>query len=139
MTHRLCTVTCCTTHVHARGWCRLHYERWERTGNPEGSARPSVRAADRAEDVEFLLDQDPATTLTQLAARFGIQRDSLMLALRRAGRHDLADRLIGRTTPTQPTAQSERRSRASARARGRAAAQSTAAAPVAAQQAGEAA
>lgn len=34
MSKRICSIDGCTTKVHARGWCNLHYRRWERNGDP---------------------------------------------------------------------------------------------------------
>ena len=34
-----CSVGGCAGETHARGWCRRHYVRWQRNGDPEGSAR----------------------------------------------------------------------------------------------------
>ena len=31
----ICSIVGCESFVKARGWCRLHYERWQRTGAPE--------------------------------------------------------------------------------------------------------
>lgn len=36
MEKRTCTIARCPYHVHARGWCRGHYARWQRHGDPEG-------------------------------------------------------------------------------------------------------
>lgn len=46
-----CSVDGCDRPVRARGWCSLHWQRWRRTGNPEGSTasrrRDSVRHGTR--------------------------------------------------------------------------------------------
>lgn len=31
-----CTIPGCPRHIHARGWCKPHYNRWRNTGNPYG-------------------------------------------------------------------------------------------------------
>ncbi len=36
----MCSIPNCTRPVVARGWCRLHYRRWHRHGNPLGSSSP---------------------------------------------------------------------------------------------------
>ena len=35
-THRQCAIPACDTVARSRGWCKKHYTRWERTGDPEG-------------------------------------------------------------------------------------------------------
>jgi len=34
MSERTCSVNGCSTKVHAKGWCRKHYTRWTRHGDP---------------------------------------------------------------------------------------------------------
>lgn len=34
---QICSIDKCDKKVKCRGWCRLHYERWKRNGNPEKS------------------------------------------------------------------------------------------------------
>jgi hypothetical protein len=50
------------------------------------------------ENVEFLLEHDPAITTRAVAARLGLNKGSVQDALRRAGRQDLTRRL-SRNTP----------------------------------------
>lgn len=40
----LCTVIGCTETPWARGWCAKHYARWNKTGSPLGTNRPTVRS-----------------------------------------------------------------------------------------------
>ena len=34
-TKKLCSIDGCDKKHYARGWCRVHYERWKRNGDPE--------------------------------------------------------------------------------------------------------
>ena len=52
------------------------------------------------EDIEFLLDADPALTTRGAADRLRIQPESVLRALRRAGRDDLRARLTTNTGRT---------------------------------------
>lgn len=36
MPNRTCSVDGCTTPARTRGWCKIHYQRWYRTGDPLG-------------------------------------------------------------------------------------------------------
>ena len=54
---------------------------------------PRRRAADVAEDVEFILATDPTATTTQIGHRLGMDRNHITKALERAGRDDLRTRL----------------------------------------------
>lgn len=36
MKHRLCSVYACTDPHNSRGWCRFHYQRWRKYGDPLG-------------------------------------------------------------------------------------------------------
>jgi len=42
MTDRTCSVAGCTKPVNARGWCKGHYYRWSRYGDPLGAAPPEA-------------------------------------------------------------------------------------------------
>jgi hypothetical protein len=42
MPEATCAVDTCDRKRHARGWCRTHYERWLRTGDPFGSSVPDM-------------------------------------------------------------------------------------------------
>ena len=42
MADRICSIEDCERPVRARGWCNLHYRRWERTGDPTKILRPVV-------------------------------------------------------------------------------------------------
>lgn len=42
-TPRLCSIPDCETPVKARGWCKLHYERWQRRGDPLAIGGPPRR------------------------------------------------------------------------------------------------
>ena len=46
MSDRTCTVDGCESPGHVRGWCKKHYTRWQRTGDPEVTLR-AIRAASR--------------------------------------------------------------------------------------------
>lgn len=35
-----CTIPGCSLPVHARGWCKPHYSRWHRRGDPEAAPLP---------------------------------------------------------------------------------------------------
>ncbi len=59
----------------------------------EPEPAPTPRHVAVAEDVEWVLDSDPAITATDLAARLGIKPKTLYGHLDTAGRHDLRDRL----------------------------------------------
>jgi len=41
MADRTCSIAECDDTLTARGWCRRHYDRWWRTGDPTGSTTPS--------------------------------------------------------------------------------------------------
>lgn len=34
MSDRMCSIAGCETRIYGRGWCRLHYQRWYRHGDP---------------------------------------------------------------------------------------------------------
>ena len=59
----------------------------------EPTPEPTPRHLAVAENVEWVLDSDPAITATDLAARLGINPKTLYRHLDTAGRHDLRDRL----------------------------------------------
>ena len=59
----------------------------------EPEPAPTPRHLAVAENVEWVLDSDPAITATDLAARLGINPKTLYRHLDTAGRHDLHDRL----------------------------------------------
>lgn len=40
---RRCTIRGCKSWCHGRGWCKLHYYRWKRQGDPNILTRPSFR------------------------------------------------------------------------------------------------
>ena len=64
------------------------------TINRKATPRKPVPAAATAEDVEFILDTDPAATIEQIAHRLGYRdKTGVANALRRAGRPDLIGRL----------------------------------------------
>lgn len=64
-------------------------------GETIGGPGSGVRKV-HAEDVEWLLDQQ-VYTWDGLAARLGVRRNTLDVALRRAGRQDLIDRIVANT------------------------------------------
>lgn len=37
-----CTIAGCDRPAKARGWCKLHYYRWKRTGDPVKTLRPTL-------------------------------------------------------------------------------------------------
>lgn len=43
--NRTCSLTECDRATYARSWCRMHYQRWRRTGSPEGQQKTPI--ADR--------------------------------------------------------------------------------------------
>lgn len=51
----ICAIDECTEASHARGWCKPHYDRFRRTGNPIRCA--DERKADEAARVDALLDR----------------------------------------------------------------------------------
>lgn len=58
MKQRTCTVEDCESPTHCRGWCKAHYERWRRYGNPQG--RPAV-----ARDSECKVEGCPSAAKTR--------------------------------------------------------------------------
>lgn len=44
MSDRTCSIDDCTKPVNARGWCKSHYYRWNRYGDPLASAPPDAFA-----------------------------------------------------------------------------------------------
>lgn len=52
------------------------------------------------ESVEWILRHDPAVTPTAVGERLGRAGGSVLRSLRRSGRGDLADRLVGNVPPT---------------------------------------
>ena len=60
-------------------------------------------------DVEWLLECDPSATPEALAPRFGVKADSLLQALRRADRDDMAKQLKANSERFRSRSQPERR------------------------------
>ena len=80
----------CPGMVYRRGLCFSHY----REAGRAGLTRRQRRAGDVIEDVTFLLESGEThpETITRRAGY--TDRRSLLRALRRAGRDDLADRIV---------------------------------------------
>lgn len=90
-----CAVPGCDKPVWSRGWCQPHCRRWYRTGSVTRTLR---RAADVVDAAEL-----HAGTAAQLAAQLGYKSTrGLRLALQRAGREDLIERLASRTPDPTP-------------------------------------
>lgn len=91
--------------------CVKHHDRnhvCTHCGAQPGQRRPKVSASDVAEDVEFLLETSPLMTVQQIADRLRFSdRSGVQVALKRAGRQDLLERLVRNTEIAgQPTPRS---------------------------------
>ena len=86
-----CKVDGCQGKKSARGYCRPHYHRWLRHGDPLGGR---ITIAETLEDIEFMADT--GESLVGAAARLGLKRATLGTFLGRNGRHDLTRRLAAR-------------------------------------------
>jgi hypothetical protein len=58
MPERTCSIEGCESPVNAKGWCKKHYARWQRTGDPlatlrgiKSAARPTVCTVDGCDNV----------------------------------------------------------------------------------------
>lgn len=85
-----CSTEGCGKAAYARGLCRRCYAALMRAGLPR--VHRHQRASVYVDDVAWMLASGE-THPDMIAARCGIQRESLVKALRRAGRPDLAARL----------------------------------------------
>jgi hypothetical protein len=81
---KLCTIDDCERPAVARGWCTRHYERWRRTGEPEGGAPSST--------VEYVAP--PRRELPPDLKLMCLAPSELARRARAAGRPDLADALV---------------------------------------------
>jgi hypothetical protein len=43
VTPKVCSIDDCSRPVHGRGWCKLHHQKWSRTGDPLGGRRYGPR------------------------------------------------------------------------------------------------
>lgn len=61
-TQRICSIPNCGKCHYAHGWCKLHYKRWERNGDP-AAGRISQGDAERYfSEVVMLYDEDKCLT-----------------------------------------------------------------------------
>lgn len=83
-----CSVPGCEGKHHARGWCKKHYQRWRRHGDPETTDHPRERVDDYLEEVRWLLDQgEPPERASQ---RVGVTAAAIARSAYRRGDNDLA-------------------------------------------------
>lgn len=54
---RRCTVSGCERSHWARGWCRLHYQRWQRNGAPDCAAPRRSPISPRQREILLLIAQ----------------------------------------------------------------------------------
>ena len=66
-----------------RGWCRNHYERWRRNGDPTAVRPPGRPAYLRLRIVDLLTIEDGWWTPEQVADRLDAKLDSVRRALAR--------------------------------------------------------
>jgi hypothetical protein len=86
---RLCTIGDCQERAHARTYCRLHYQRWAKHGDPTKTLEEARAEAivHMIEDVEWMVET--GEHLEGACKRLGKRPDTLEQALYRAGRKDL--------------------------------------------------
>ena len=57
MSGGVCSVEGCESGVYTRGWCTLHYRRWQRNGSPLKVKRPKKASVDVHARLDRLLDR----------------------------------------------------------------------------------
>lgn len=88
-----CTLEGCEDQRFSRGWCKSHWKRWRRHGDPLGGFSRELHL----EDVEWMAYH--GETLEGAAARTGRTAGALKARLYAEKRHDLIHLLQSRTTP----------------------------------------
>ena len=59
MANRTCSVSLCERTARARGWCKMHYDRWRRHGDPGIAGRIRIDG-EPAERVWVRIEKDPS-------------------------------------------------------------------------------
>lgn len=75
-----CTIDGCGKPVTARGWCGMHYRRWQRSGDPLKLRRPAARFCPRCKSVELPRGGDAQPYCAPCHAEYRRERRALLYA-----------------------------------------------------------
>lgn len=67
-----CAIDECETQAKIRGWCRTHYSRWRRHGDPLFTRREEISNAAAARAAKVVSDYEAGGTVSELADRYGV-------------------------------------------------------------------
>lgn len=67
---KICTVVSCDRIVYARSWCRMHYQRWSRHGDPLETGRSSLCLD--VKDGEFARFVEESDSIAEVLRKIGV-------------------------------------------------------------------